>query len=313
MALLSLFTLLILSNQAQGTEGGGTIYPGGNEDFMVGALPPPGFYYMNYFLYLHSSDYSDVRIPQGSSGAGHKITTLTNGAAPDFNMNVVANVFRFVYVTPIKIFGANWALQTMIPVLNVDARLRLPNGVTLFDGSDAGVSDITITPVALGWHFGKNFHLLAAVDINAPTGQYDQTSSVNVGRNYFEFEPLLAFTYLHDSGFEASIKLMYDYNLKNMSTDYRSGQEFHFDYLIGQHYCNWTFGAGGQFYHQSTDDEFPGQALDFDGNRGQAFSIGPAVQYQYKNMFFTVKYQHDIVSENRPEAQKVWVRFTYAF
>ncbi len=313
VALLSLLTLLIVSNQAQGTEGGGTLYPGGNEDFMMGALPPPGFYYLNYFLYQHSGDFSDVRIPQGVPGAGNKISSLTNGVAPDFDMNVVANVFRFVYVTPIKILGADWAMHAIMPVLNVDARLRLPNGATMFDGSDAGIGDITIDPIILGWHFGKNFHLITGLDINVPTGQYDQTSAVNVGRNYFEFEPVAAFTYLHDRGFEASIKLMYDFNLKNMSTDYQSGQEFHFDYLIGQHYCNWMFGVGGQFYQQSTNDEFPGQALDFDGNRGQAFSIGPAIQYQYKNMFFGLKYQHDVVSENRPDAQKVWVRFTYAF
>lgn len=313
VVLLSMLTLLVVSNQAQGTEGGGTIYPGGNEDFMMGALPPPGFYYLNYFLYEHSSDYSDVRIPQGVPGAGRKLSTLTGGVAPDFKLNVVGNVFRFVYVTPVTIFGANLGMQVLLPVLYVDAKLRLPNGVTMFNGTDAGLGDITITPVLLGWHFGKNFHLITGLDINVPTGQYDQTSSVNVGRNYFEFEPAVGFSYLHDCGFEASIKMMYDFNLKNMSTDYRSGQEFHFDYIIGQHYGNWMFGAGGQFYQQTTDDDFPGQAVDFDGNRGQAFSIGPAVQYQYKNMFVGLKYQHDVVCENRSEDQKIWLKFIYAF
>lgn len=107
--------------------------------------------------------------------------------------------------------------------------------------------------------------------------------------------------------------MMYDYNFKNMTTDYRSGQEFHFDHLLGQHYCNWMFGVGGQFYQQITNDEFPGQAADFDGNKGQAFSIGPAIQYQYKNMFFNLKYQHDVIAENRSSCQKLWFRFVYAF
>ncbi len=308
-----IISIFFFASHAPATEGGGTIYPGGNEDFMMGALPPPGFYYLNYFLYVHSGDFSDVRLPQGTPGAGSKISSLTNGVAPDFKMNVVANVFRFIYVTPVKILGADWGMHAILPILNVDARLRLHNGPTLFDESDAGLGDITIDPIILGWHFGKNFHLTTGLDIGVPTGKYDRNNSVNVGRNYFEFEPVAAFTYLHDCGFEASIKLMYDFNMKNDSTDYRSGQELHFDYLIGQHYCNWMFGVGGQFYQQTTDDEFPGQASDFDGNRGQAFSIGPAIQYQYKNMFFGLKYQHDVVSENRPEAQKIWFRFTYAF
>jgi hypothetical protein len=276
-------------------------------------LPPPGFYFLNYFLYLHSGSYDDVRIPQGAPGAGLKITAFTNGKAPDFNMNVVADCFRFVYVTPIKIFGADWAVHAIVPVVNVDASLKLQGGPTLFNGSDAGIGDITIDPIILGWHFGKNLHLIAGLDINTPTGQYDRTSAVNVGRNYFEFEPVLAFTYLHDQGFEASIKLMYDFNTENKATDYQSGQEFHFDYIIGQHYRNWMFGVGGQLYQQTTDDEFPGQPFNFDGNRGRAFSIGPAVLYQYKNMYFDLKYQHDTWVENRPDSQKIWFKFTYAF
>jgi len=279
----------------------------------MGALPPPGFYFLNYFVYLHSGSYSDVRIPQGNPGAGMKISTLTGGVAPDFNMDVVADCFRFVYVTPVKIFGADWAMHAILPVMNVEARLKLPNGATLFNQSDAGLGDITIDPIILGWHFGKNFHLITGLDINVPTGQYDETSAVNVGRNYFEFEPVLAFTWLHDSGFEASIKLMYDFNTENKATDYQSGQEFHFDWLIGQHYRSWMFGIGGQYYRQTTGDEFPGQSADFDGNKGQAFSIGPAVLYQYKNMFFDLKYQYDALAENRPETQRVWFKFTYAF
>ncbi|MEN6439016.1 MAG: transporter [Syntrophobacter sp.] len=310
---LSIFFVLIASYCAQATEGGGTIYPGGNEDFMLGALPPPGFYLLNYFVYIHAGSFDDARIPQGAPGAGHKISTLTNGVAPDFNLDVIANTFRLVYVSPIKIFGADWGMHAIAPVMSVDASLKLPGGATLFSQNDAGIGDITIDPVVLGWHFGKNFHLIAGLDILLPSGPYDKANAVNVGRNYFELEPALAFTYLHDRGFEASIKLMYDYNFENDATHYQSGQEFHFDYLIGQHYRNWMFGINGQFYQQTTDDEFPGQPSDFDGNKGKAFSIGPAVLYQYKNMAFTLKYQHDTWAENRSECQKIWFRFNYAF
>ncbi|MFZ1574382.1 MAG: hypothetical protein WAT36_03925, partial [Chromatiaceae bacterium] len=42
-----LATALALATPAAATEGGGGHYPNGAEDFMVGALPPPGTYFIN--------------------------------------------------------------------------------------------------------------------------------------------------------------------------------------------------------------------------------------------------------------------------
>ena len=47
--------LLSLAGVAHATEGGGGAYHNGAEDFMTGALPPPGNYFINYFNY-YSAD-----------------------------------------------------------------------------------------------------------------------------------------------------------------------------------------------------------------------------------------------------------------
>jgi len=44
------------------TEGGGGAYPNGAEDFMSGALPPPGNYFLNYLTYYTTSKF------KGSNG-----------------------------------------------------------------------------------------------------------------------------------------------------------------------------------------------------------------------------------------------------
>ena len=131
-----------------------------------------------------------------------------------------------------------------------------------------------------------------------PTGRYDEEELANIGRNYWTFEPIFAVTYLSDGGFEVSSKFMYDINTENTDSflggDYLSGQEFHFDYTVGYKISNWRVGLGGYYYKQVTNDEINGRHpafLEFDdGFKGQAFAIGPAVQYQYKNMCFTLKY-----------------------
>lgn len=302
---LSLILSLVAPSHVPATEGGGTVYPGGNEDFMAGALPPPGFYYLNYFLYLNSDSYDDLRLPDGTKAKD------VFGTDPDFNLDVVANVFRFVYVTPIKVLGANWGVHAILPVLNVDVDAHLP--VADLEDNIAGIGDVTINPLIFGWHFDE-LHVTVGLDIVMPTGSFKKDRVANLGRNYWEFEPVVALTYLTKSGFETSIKSMYDFNTENTETDYTSGQEFHFDYLIGQHVGNWAFGVNGQYYIQTTDDKFDGEASSFDGNKGQAFSIGPAVIYQHKNMWFDLKYQFESIAvENRPESGKLWFRFTYAF
>ena len=50
---------VVLAGPAFATEGGGGAYPNGAEDFMAGALPPPGTYFKNYLLYYSASQFND--------------------------------------------------------------------------------------------------------------------------------------------------------------------------------------------------------------------------------------------------------------
>ncbi len=292
LAVLMAVMLMGVVDKAGATESGGGAYPNGVEDFMSAALPPPGTYFMNYLSYYRAASLKD------QSG---------NDAMPKFDLDAVANVFRFVHISKQQIFGASWGMHIFLPLahVNVDATR----------GSDnrSGLGDILFSPMVLGWHF-KNVHVVAAVDTYVPTGAYDKNRLANIGRNYWTFEPACAVTYLADNGFEASGKFMYDFNLKNTDTDYRSGQEFHFDYAVGFHpNRDWVAGASGYFYYQTTDDEQNGVKVGTDGYRGRVFSIGPTVAYQYKNTSFTLKWQKEFKAENRPEGDHFLLKFIYAF
>ncbi|MCX7914043.1 MAG: transporter [Thermodesulfovibrionales bacterium] len=290
---VGLYLLLFLAgnNSVLGTEGGGGAYPNGAEDFMAGAVPPPGIYFLNYFTFYTADKFMD------NSG---------KSAIPDFDLNVTANVFRLLYVSKTQIFGGNWGMHVFIPLLNVD--VELPIG----SQSKTGIGDIIIDPFILSWHF-KNWHFATGIDIYIPTGQFDKNRLANLGRNYWTFEPIFAFTYLSDSGVDVSCKFMYDFNTKNKDTNYKSGQEFHFDYTLGKRLQNWHLGIGGYYYKQLTSDKLNGQRVLPDGNKGRAFAIGPQAKYDYKNMSFVLKYQKEFEVKNKPEGDKFWFKFVYAF
>jgi hypothetical protein len=286
---------ILTSADVNATEFGGGAYPNGAEDFMSGAVPPPGYYFLNYFEYYSADEFKDAH---------------GNELFPGFDLNAAANVFRFLYVTKQQIFGGYWGVHMFVPLVNLEVTLP-----PLGEQGRAGLGDIIVDPFILSWHF-KNLHLATGVDIYIPTGRYDEEDFANIGRNYWTFEPIFAVTFLSDSGFEVSSKFMYDFNTKNTDSflggDYLSGQEFHFDYTIGQKFGDWRVGLGGYYYKQLTNDELNGEKF-LDGFKGQVVAIGPQVQYQYKNMFFTAKYHFETAVENKPEGDKFWLKFIYAF
>jgi len=273
------------------TEGGGGAYPNGAEDFLAGALPPPGTYYINETLYYTSDTF------RGDDG---------NKLFPNFKVHAFANSFRFLHMTKKQIFGANWGVQAIVPVVYVN--------VTLPFGSDSrwGLGDFVLDPFILGWH-SKNLHVATGIDFVLPIGTYDKSRLANAGRNYWTIEPIVAATFLSDTGFEISTKLMYDYNTKNTDTGYRSGQEFHMDYAIGYHLKEWTLGLSGYLYSQTTGDELHGQKAGADGFKGRVIAIGPTVKLDHRNTSFILKWQPEFEAKNRPEGNTFWFKFLYTF
>lgn len=287
--LLLLGVLLLSGNPVCATEGGGGAYPNGAEDFMSGAVPPPGTYLLNYFNY-YSAD---------------KLTN-NNGdsASPVFKLRVTTDVIRLVHVTDKKILGGNWAMHILLPIQNID--------VTVPGASDSktGLGDIIVAPFILSWH-SKNWHAAAGLEFYLPTGSYDKNDLANIGRNYWTFEPVFSGTYITDNGYEFSGKFMYDFNTKNEDKNYLSGQEFHLDYAIGKKIDKFTLGGAGYIYQQVTDDESNGVTVN--NNKGSVLAIGPAIKYDYKNMSFSLKYLVETAVYNRPEGDNLWIKFSYAF
>ncbi len=287
LAVAMLFAVISLAGVAQATEGGGGAYPNGAEDFMAGAVPPPGNYFINYFNYYSADKFKG------------------NNGPPNLNLKVSADVLRFIKVTDTKILGGFWGMHMFIPLVQQDVKV-----VPVVDESRRSLGDIIIDPFILSWH-GANWHAATGVDIFLPTGNYMKSHNVNIGRNYWTVEPIAALTLLPGAGFDISAKLMYDINTKNKDSNYLSGQELHADFAVGKKVDAFTAGLAGYLYKQITDDEANGVKVN--GNKGQVVAFGPALKYDYKNMSLTLKYMFETEVKNRPSGDNFWFKFLYAF
>jgi hypothetical protein len=281
LAVTFLSALLATRSPVLATETGGTMYPLGVEDFVTAALPPPGNYFINYVVQYSASAFA------GANG---------QSLIPDFKVDATADALRFVHVTDHRLFGASYAMQVIFPfvVLNVTT----PQGFQ----HKTGLGDITVTPFVFGWH-SRYFHTVLSTDFNLPTGGYTKGDIANIGRNYYNAEPVFAETYLAPH-VEVSTKLMYDLNGTNSATKYRSGAEFHLDYAAGYRFRGGEVGVGGYYYKQVTDDTQNGIKVGPDGFRGQTFSIGPALSYNVGHASLVAKYEHESHVIYRPVGNK---------
>lgn len=275
-----------LGFQVSATENGGSAYPHGAETWMTGMLPPSGLYYLNYTNFYAADQLNG---PRGDV------------LIDDFRIRAFANVSRFVYVTDTKIFGADLAVQALIPLVNLEVDIMGQSQTS------TGLGDIVLDPFILGWHFDK-LHIAAGIDIIVPSGQYDANRLANIGRNYYTFEPAVSITYHDPQGMEFSVKLMYDTSTKNDDTNYQSGDEFHFDFAAGWNIDNWSVGVAGYYDKQLSDDKQNGLVVG-DGNRGEVFAIGPSFKYQYGMTTFLATWHKEFNAENRPEGDKLWINF----
>lgn len=314
--------VMMLGFSGQVMAGGGQNYPNGAEAFMAGAVPPPGFYFLDYMFYYNADTMKD--------DSGDDIEAFDD-------VSVVANVFRFLWMSEKTILGANYGMHAFVPIIGQDLNFKVPVGpehTRSYD--DTSVPYVIYSPFILAWHLqeGKLHIVTSLADIYIPTGQ-DDGNMASVGKNFWTIEPVLGVTYMLDN-WEFSGKFMYDFNttqddyatVYGLEVDRDPGQEFHFDYSVSYAITpSFRLGVNGYYYVQTTDDSYDMNStpvtLQFpavtdllqadEGYRSTVFAVGPGIWYNYQNMFFSLRNQWEMAAENKTEGYNIWAKFTYAF
>lgn len=174
-------------------------YAPGSEGLGGPQVPPPGVYYRGYGAYYDIDDVVDRdgdAIP-GSNRGG--VTALAN---------------RFVWITDKKVLGANYGVETIIPVVRVSLDF---DGLGL-DTSDSGVGDIFFGPVVLGWH-GEQWDAVAAAGIWLDTADFDAADPSSVGKGFRTTMLTLGGTWHVDAERRWSLSALSRYEIKSEQDD----------------------------------------------------------------------------------------------
>jgi hypothetical protein len=100
--------------------------------------------------------------------------------------------------------------------------------------------------------------------------------------------------------------------LKNQTTQYQSGVDFHFDWGASQFLSKQFFvGLVGRAYDQVSGDSGPGDRVGAFESR--VFAVGPQLGYVFpiagKQGFLGLKSYFEFEARNRPEGWNTWLTF----
>ena len=235
--------LLGTGPEAQAAEYGLTTYALGQNGFGAGITPPAGTY-VSTLAGIYSGriggtlDFGGVTL-----GAGAHLDFFTAG-------------INGLYVFDRKVLGGNLAVSATIPVgyMNLDAMVTVGplSGQRSTEGG--GLGDI-VPKVQLGWTQGDFSHTVYLQTVT-PTGRYETGFNPIIGLHRPGIDTGWAFTWTDKAN-----KLQFNgaagvtFNFENTETDYKTGNEFHFEWAVGRELLpGLIFGLVGYDYRQLTGD-----------------------------------------------------------
>ena len=262
---------LITGPAVRAEEGGSGHYmPGAMSSFVDGTPTAPTFGARYNFLYYDGSIGEPIPIA-GLSPANVNATTYASGLTMFWRPKIeLAD-------------GLSYAMSATIPYVWLEVSANL--GPKPVSSSVNGLGDIVLLPVQLNYAVCRDFHLDFRFGIYAPTGDYEVGRLANTSKNFWTFEPTLGLLYFgQKNGFEASVFTGMDFNTENQDTHYQSGDQFHVDGTLAQHFklAGGLAGVGvaGFWYDQVTGDS--GSGATFGKFEGRTTGVGPVISYVTK-------------------------------
>ncbi len=294
----------VLTATAEGYAQGVSLPPVnlGDTSFLDG-IAFPGFVVQETLSHFRADQFRDAN---GNDRPGSNRITVKSA------------VTQLAWISNFRLLGGFYGAEVLIPLAEVDADTDFgPNG------RERGLGDMSLVPIFIQWPehrpFGMPFYQRLNLLFKLPTGEYSDSSSVNVGSNIYSFNPYYAFTVLPTPKFEFSSRLYYLWNSENddpffrlRADDTQPGQAFHMNYAASYEiWENLRIGLAGYLLYQLTDDKVDGN--DIDQSRERVVSLGPGARYKIDTWTMTFNSYFETEAENRPEGVKLVFRVSKVF
>lgn len=267
--------------------------PGVSTGAPAGALPPPGLYgdVDTYFLTGRVKD-----------GKGNDV--------PNVKLNGADITGQLLYVPGWHFLGASYAMRFTQP-FNLNT-IKTSGGPGANSITGYGMFNTVLTPEMLSWNLGGGNFVGEGFSVYLPNGDFRHTTNAqgqqvesqdSIANNFWTFEPNVAYSYL-GGGWNITLNNTFDFNTKDTTTNYQSGDIYYLDYTVAHSFGPVTFGLIGNYVQQFTADTQNGSKVPDTGGTGgygneyMHASIGPILAYNIGKATVTFRYLYGLAGEN---------------
>jgi hypothetical protein len=232
----------------------------GSAGLKSGSQAPPGGYVIAPILYFYQTDTLKNR-----DGASLPTTA-------DLNVSVFGGGISVVM--PKTILGGHYGFSAILPGAN--NRIQ---GTEIDQNPGAGLTDMAIQPLSLGWHF-KQADAIVGYSIFAPTGRYTDGASNNTGLGMWGQEIAIGTTvYLNEARqFHAATLATFDFQSSKKDSTTKVGDVMNLEGGVGADFLKGGLTTGLAYYasFKLTDDVFANARADaLVRGKSQVFALGP--------------------------------------
>lgn len=220
--------------------------------------------------------------------------------------------------------GERWsyAMSATVPLVDIEVSADVSTGPVAVRRTDSetGLGDIILMPLMFNYAANEDLNFNLRLSAYAPTGDYEVGRLANTGKNFWSIEPTVGLMYLgQHNGIEATLFGGLTVNGENPDTDYRSGNQFHLDGTLAQHFPFAgglaSIGVTGYYYKQVTGDS--GSGATFGDFEAKTVGIGPSVSYikelNDSEFLAELKCLHETSTRNRLEGDTVFLKAMLKF
>lgn len=264
-------------------------YLPGTTGLNSGIQPAPGFTYVN-----SSTFYNADRLKNRDG----------NAIPVSGSFDLYANLNVFAYTTGLKILGGNYGAMFLLPIPN--GSLTAP--VIGFGGGGAGIGDLYIEPINLGWHSARSDFRLA-YGIVAPTGRFNPGATDNIGSDYWGnlFTGATTLYLTENKGTSLSAAGIWEVHSEKRHSDETPGQTFTLEWGLGQMLPVkkqlLQLGVAGYSVWQITDNSSNNPLIP----NYSVHAIGPEVEFilPHKLLSFFFRYEPEFGGQGRVEGRTI--------
>lgn len=267
-------------------------YPAGAEGIKGASLPPPGLYFRDYNFFYYSDRFKD--------------------GPPGFRLDAYVNAPRLIWMTPVKILGADYGMDVIVPFGYLDYKYQTPAGQV--KDSWFGLGDIEVEPLLLSWHF-KQFDLSGGYAFWAPTGDYSRGRPDLISQGFWSHMLTLGGTWYPDEAKTWAVSLLnrYEFCHEQDQTDVNPGQVYTIEWGVSKGITKTVdVGLIGYYQQQTTTDN--GRNA-FSDKLDRKVGVGPEISAFWPSLglFTSLRYAYEFAAVERPEGQLVTLTLTKRF